>query len=107
MTFILKKVPVSELVVGHYYRIKHPKNPNQWDAGVYNYTKNEGTSFNYTYFYKNKKCICYIGWTSYYLKDTEYYRFVSETEQKEVYRKAFEDKAFKEIMKYYLDEYYE
>jgi hypothetical protein len=32
---------------------------------------------------------------------------VSKEEEKEVYRKAFEDKAFKEIIRYYIDENYE
>jgi len=104
---ILQKVPITELIVGKYYIIKRPSRPNQCDAGIYQYTKNEGTTFNYVFFYKNKKCVCCIGWASYYLEDTQYYRIVSEIEQKEVYRKAFEEKAFKEIMRYYIDEMYE
>ena len=59
-----------------------------------------------TSYYKNKKCVCYIGWASYY-SNTEYYRIVSKEEEKEVYRKAFEEKAFKEIIRYYIDEHYD
>jgi len=100
----LQKVDKYQLIPGQYYRIVSKK--NEWDAGVFKYLNKDGVTFSETCYYKNKKCICYIGWASYY-SDTEFYRIVSKEEQRDIYRKAFEDKALKEIIRYYVDENYE
>ena len=103
---MLQKVVASELIPGERYRIVYNKSKTEWDAGVFKYIKQDGATFSETCYYKNNKCVCYIGWASYYF-NIEYYRIVSKEEEIEVYRKAFEDKAFKEIIRYYIDENYE
>jgi len=103
---MLQKVAVSELIPGEEYRIVYNKSTTEWDAGTFKYTNHGGATFSETCYYKDKHYVCYIGWASYY-SNTEYYIIVSKEEEKEVYRKAFEDKAFKEIIRYYIDENYE
>jgi hypothetical protein len=102
---MLQKVDVSELIPGETYRIVYNKSMTEWDAGVFKYINHGGATFSETC-YNNKKSVFYIGWASYY-SNTEYYRIVSKEEEKEVYRKAFEEKAFKEIIRHYIDENYD